>query len=129
MNQDELINSLKVQAERDFEIACSNYDNKYYHFALFLGHLVLEKLLKAKFIQVNNDIYPPIHDLVLLAKKANLNLDNTQITELREISTFNIAGRYDDYKFTFYKKSKDINYSNNWFNKIKEYRLWLILLL
>jgi len=46
--------------------------------ALFIRHLVLEKLIKAWYIKVNSKTPPFIHDLVRLAEKNNLTLDEEQ---------------------------------------------------
>lgn len=79
-----------------------------YTWSLFMGHLVLEKLLKAWHVQHIHNTPPFIHDLVRLAEKGKLPLDEEQKDFLDTISTFNIRARYDDYKMKFYKKcSKD----------------------
>lgn len=50
-------------------------------------------------------MFPITHDLEDLARKADLSLDKTQKTDLAIINTFHIAGRYDDYHLSFYKKA------------------------
>jgi len=43
-----------------------------FDWCLFLGHLVLEKALKAHYVQDNENQMPPrVHNLVKLAKKPN----------------------------------------------------------
>ena len=63
---------------------------------------------------------------MLLAEKAEIKVSSTEKEGLVEISTFNIAARYDDYKLKFYKKATK-EYSQKWFkngeklfNKFKE---------
>jgi HEPN domain-containing protein len=72
--------------------------------ALFCGHLVIEKMLKAlcaaKCVPSAN-IWG--HNLLKLAKDANYILDVTQSTELNSINSFNISARYDDKKQSFSK--------------------------
>lgn len=69
-----------------------------YSWSLFIGHLVIEKLLKACYVQ-RVDITPPfIHDLVRLSERADLTLQEEQKDILDTISTFNLQTRYDDYK-------------------------------
>ena len=49
------------------------FESKHYDWSLFIGHLVIEKLLKALFIKTNDDIdVSKIHNLVLLADRAKL---------------------------------------------------------
>ena len=93
--------------------------------ALFIGHLVLEKLLKAWFVKKIYSNNPPfIHDLVRLAEKGNLQLDGDQKDILDTISTFNIRGRYDDYKREFHKKCSNA-FTKEWVRNIKEFRKWI----
>lgn len=67
-----------------------------YSWSLFIGHLVLEKLLKACYVY-KEDITPPfIHDLVRLSEKAGLPLTEEQKDIFDTISTFNLRVRYDD---------------------------------
>lgn len=63
---------------------------------LFFAHLALEKTLKAHVCRVNNDIAPPIHNLLRLADKASLSLDVEQRDLLAEVIPFNIEGRYPE---------------------------------
>jgi len=53
------------------------------------------------------------HDLVRLAKLAKIPLDQKLISQLNEITTFNIEARYDDYKLSFYKKA-NLEYAKKW---------------
>ncbi|MBI2252373.1 MAG: HEPN domain-containing protein [Armatimonadetes bacterium] len=100
------------------------YKNKDYHWALFLGHLVLEKLLKAYYVKTI-DINPPfLHDLLRLAEKVNLILSEEQKDFLDLATTFNINSRYPDYKKAFYKKcTKKFTKEN--IEKIRKFKLWL----
>ncbi|NOX87231.1 MAG: HEPN domain-containing protein [Chlorobi bacterium] len=41
------------------------YHSKRYSWALFIGHLMIEKLLKAYFVQKNESYPPYIHNLLL----------------------------------------------------------------
>ncbi|MFQ5824769.1 MAG: HEPN domain-containing protein [bacterium] len=95
-----------------------------YHYALFIGHLVLEKVLKALFVKRVNKIPPFSHSLVLLANKADLILDDEQKEFLEIVTDFNIAARYPDQKFKFYKKCTK-EFTEPQIRKIKEYYEWL----
>ncbi len=91
------------------------YNSKDFHWSLFMGHLVIEKLLKAIYIKnTHDDNQPPrIHDLLLLAKRAKVNPSENQQDQLDMITTFNISARYPDYKYRFYKKCTSVRMSMN----------------
>lgn len=104
------------------------YDSRDYHWSLFIGHLVIEKLLKAMYIQ-NVDINPPkLHDLLRLAEKAKIKLSEEKQDILDVITTFNINARYPDYKQAFYRLC-DKAYAGLQIERIKEIRNWLLMLL
>ena len=69
-----------------------------YHWALFVGHLVIEKLLKTLFVKRFGGISPRIHDLPRLAEKCDLTLDDKMLDKLDLITRFNIGVRYPDYQ-------------------------------
>lgn len=100
------------------------YKFGHYHWSLFIGHLVIEKLLKAVFVKkLDKD---PIfsHDLLRIAEKIGIELTEDQKDNLDTITTFNISARYEDYKRDFFKKcSKE--YTTKWITIIKELRKWL----
>ncbi len=79
-------------------------DSKDFHWALFLGHLVIEKLLKAIIVRKTENHAPFSHDLRRLAKISELNFSDEHKKWLDSITSFNINARYDDYKEDFYKK-------------------------
>lgn len=97
----------------DLDTAVKLFESKKYHHCLFFVHLALEKILKAIFVSKKNEPAPFKHDLVRLAEKTELKIDNNTILQLAEISSFNIAARYDDYKFKFYKKATK-EYAKKW---------------
>jgi len=104
------------------------YDNGDYAWVLFIGHLVIEKLLKGLDQKIKKETPPYIHDLQRLADYVNLDLTEKQKSLLDDITSFNIATRYSDQKFEFYKKATN-EYATSYLNKIKELREWMKLLL
>ena len=56
------------QSDNDLPVAESLLEKGHYTWSLFIGHLVLEKLLKALYVKEHQKIAPRIHDLVKLAK-------------------------------------------------------------
>lgn len=70
--------------------------------------------------------YPPfIHDLRRLAEFAKIRLTEEQKQILDKISTFNIAGRYGDEKFQFYKRYNRKEYAQKYLKITEELILWL----
>ena len=123
-DKEELINYWLKSAESDLKVAEHLFEKGDYHYCLFLGHLVLEKTLKALYVK-NVDINPPYkHSLPLLAQKANLRLTEEQTEFFETITDFNIEARYPDKKFKFYKKCTK-EYTEKYFINIKEIHVWL----
>lgn len=100
------------------------FDLKMYSYSLFLGHLSVEKLLKALYVEKNSTNAPFTHNLYRLAQLCNLELDNDLSEKLDFITTFNIETRYDDYKKEFYNKCTK-EFAENWINNIKDISEWL----
>ncbi|MEI8087690.1 MAG: HEPN domain-containing protein [Paludibacter sp.] len=98
---------------------------KDYNWALFLGHLVIEKLLKAHYVKKHQKHPLFIHDLLRLSNKIELELTEEQEEWLDEISTFNLNTRYDNYKQEFRTRCT-LEYTTFWINKIETLRIWLI---
>lgn len=90
----------------------------------FLGHLVLEKTLKALYVK-KIDLHAPYkHSLPILAEKAGLTLSDQQEAFLEEVTDFNIEARYPDIKFSFRKRCTK-EFTETYFRKIKEFYQWL----
>ncbi len=101
------------------------FKSKDYSWALFLGHLVIEKLLKAHCVK-HNKAHPIFtHDLLRLASLSGLELSQEQEDWLDHISTFNINARYDNYKQDFYKRCTR-PYTEMWIERVEILRKWLI---
>jgi HEPN domain-containing protein len=124
MSRKELINYWIESSDIDFSTMESLYRTKHYSWSLFIGHLVIEKLLKAYYIKVLNENPPLIHNLLRLAAKSKIEMDVEDEEFFSEVTTFNINARYDDYKMEFYKKCTK-EYSTFWHRKIKEYTKWI----
>ena len=95
-----------------------------YHHALFFCHLAVEKMLKSVYVTKIGNVPPPLHNLLLLTDKAKIKLPEATLEQLREINTFNVEARYDDYKLKFYKKATK-DFSEKWFSVTKKLLLWL----
>ena len=112
-------------SSKDFEAAKSLFEKKLYPQSLFFCHLSLEKMLKAIVVKTIKDYPPYTHDLRKLAEIANIDLSLRQKKILDKIFTFNIAGRYIDVKFAFYKKYNKKEYAQKYLKITKDLLLWL----
>ncbi len=81
-------------AEHDLTAAEHMLESGDYSWSLFVGHLVLEKMLKALYVRARKEIPPRTHNLVALARSVDLNLTKEQEEFLFEIGGFNIVARY-----------------------------------
>ncbi len=113
-------------ADSDYETMKVLYNNKKNTWCLFIGHLVIEKLLKGLYAKNNpdNPIAPKIHNLILLSQKANLQVPTEIREKIQTINTFNISARYDDYKRTFDEKCTD-DYTSEQVKNVEEVLKWL----
>jgi len=98
MTQREVIRHWKKSAQRNLLTAEDMVQSGHYDWALFVGQLALEKLLKGLVVKNTNKLPPHIHDLQKLAEVANLELTDKQINDFTEITRFHIQARYDDIK-------------------------------
>jgi HEPN domain-containing protein len=108
----------------DYEAMMALYQSEKYNWALFLGHIVLEKLIKAYFVKNIGAHAPYTHDLRLLAKKSGMEIPQDMVLDLDVITGFNINARYDSFKEDFYKKCTP-EFSAAWMEKINALRLWI----
>ncbi len=128
MKKNTLIEYWVDTANRDYRTMLNLYESKDYHWSLFIGHLVIEKLLKAIYVNNIDDNPPRIHDLLRLADRAQIHTTEEQKDILDLITTFNINARYPDYNQNFYKKC-DYNFTRKNIEIIKEMRIWLLSLI
>jgi HEPN domain-containing protein len=91
-----------------------------YDWSLFIGHLALEKILKALWVKNNlSDIPPRIHNLKKIAEESNYPLSEDESILLLEINDFNLEARYPDYKFDFHTRCTK-EFADRYLGKIKE---------
>ena len=124
LDKQKIISHWIVNSDDDFDTMIALFNAKRYSWSLFLGHLVIEKLLKAYFVKVNLDYPPYMHNLLRLAKESKMDITDDLKYKLTTISAFNINARYDDYKNSFQKKCTP-GFTLDWVNKIKELRAWI----
>jgi HEPN domain-containing protein len=113
-----------TEAKEALQVAEHLMEKGDYSYALFFGHLAIEKLLKAMYVVKKKDHAPPIHNLLRLAKLSGIKVPTDKIDVLIEISAFNIEARYPDFKRIFRKKCND-EYAGKQITLIKEIFQWL----
>jgi HEPN domain-containing protein len=115
-----------ITSDKDFVTMINLFHSKDYHWSLFIGHIVIERLLKAAVVKQISDHAPFTHDLTKLAKLSGLSFSEEQLDWLDTISTFNMNARYDSYKDAFFKKCTFI-FTTEWIDKIKLLQSWIKL--
>ena len=123
-NIDNYITFWIESSDKDYKTMSDLYNTKNYHWSLFMGHLVIEKLLKAIYLKEKQQHPLLIHDLRRLAEKSGLSLNDEKINLLDSISRFNINARYDDYKQSFYKLCTP-DFTKEWIDNINKLRQWI----
>ncbi|MDD5091296.1 MAG: HEPN domain-containing protein [Candidatus Wallbacteria bacterium] len=114
-----------VEASEDNAGSMENLFNAgEYVWALFVGHLAVEKLLKAIYAAGGETEIPRSHDLLKLAVKCGLSPTESQRETLAMITLFNIEARYNDFKREFRKKCTR-DFAMEALEKIREIRRWL----
>lgn len=126
MNNIDLMKYWIESSDEDYNVMNVLYNNHKNSYSLFFGHLVIEKLLKALYSKNNKNAphAPKSHDLLYLAQKAELEIDEKKEDLLDTITRFNMNARYDDYKKAFYLKCTD-EYTKEQLENIEEVRIWL----
>jgi HEPN domain-containing protein len=113
-----------LEAEEALQVAEHLMEKGDYSYALFFGHLAVEKALKALYAAKRHDHAPPIHNLMRLAKTAGLSLHEAQQEVLLAITAFSIEARYPDINRSFRKRCTR-EYSEGQMATIKEMYQWI----
>lgn len=124
-NIEPIILHWRESSDENYATMLNLIKTKEYAWSLFLGHLVIEKLLKALYVKKLQKHPIFSHDLLRLANKIEIELPNEYDEWLDEITTFNLNARYDNYKQSF-NKLCTVEFSNEWIGKIETLRKWLI---
>ncbi|MCK4661923.1 MAG: HEPN domain-containing protein [Bacteroidales bacterium] len=124
-NTDKIVQHWIDSSEQNYSTMQNLMGSKDYSWALFVGHLVIEKLLKAIYVKNLQCHAIFTHDLLRLANKIDLNITDEQQEWLDKITTFNLNARYDNYKQNFYKLCTK-EFTDEWIIKIEKLKQWLI---
>jgi len=121
---DKVVRHWLETSDEDFQTMISLFDSKSYGWSLFLGHISIEKLLKAFYVVKNQKHAPFSHNLYRLAELNDLELNDEYADWLDKITSFNLNARYDDYKREFYSLCT-VDFTKDWIEKIKIIRSWI----
>lgn len=124
MNQKEIIDFWASEAEESLHVAQHLFEKKDYSYALFFGHLAIEKIIKEVLVKNTNQQVPRSHNLMRLAKEAQIEITEEQKRTLIRITAFNLESRYPDYKKEFRKKCT-LKFTAMELQKTKEVFIWL----
>lgn len=119
MTQTDVAEAWKKGALEALDSSDKLFEFKKFDHSLFMLHLAIEKALKATYIKLKNEAAPYTHNLVRLAEKAGIDVDEQTQKDLVEISGFNVAGRYEEYKTQLYKRATP-EYTSKWKARGKE---------
>lgn len=111
-------------ANDDFRTAKILFAPKRYQHCLFFCHLCLEKIIKTLVVRKTKQQAPYGHNLLRLSELSGIRFSQEQLDLLAEITSFNIAARYNDFKRTFYKKATG-EYTQGYLEKVKRLYQWL----
>ena len=112
-------------AAYDFETGKRLLEIKRFPYALFFGHLAIEKVLKALVVKTTKDHAPHTHSLPSLAKRAKVEIPETIIDKFAEFMEFHIESRYPGEKTDFYELCTE-EFASKKFLDIEEVYKWLI---
>jgi HEPN domain-containing protein len=121
---EKIVNHWIETSDEDFATMINLFESKSNGWALFLGHISVEKLLKGYFVSKKLKHAPFTHNLYRLAELSELELTEEQADWLDKITSFNLNARYDDYKREF-NNLCTIEFTENWIEKIKLIRIWI----
>ena len=112
-------------ANDDWNVVQHLFEKEDYSYALFLGHLTLEKILKGLYVHYRNENPPYTHRLIFLAESIPLDLNPDQLDLLEVATDFNLEARYPDEKFSF-KKRCTKEFTEKYLKNIEVMKEWLM---
>jgi len=115
----------KDSASYDIGTGKSLLEAKRFPYALFFGHLSLEKVLKALVVKSSRNHAPYTHSLILLAAKTNVQFSESILDRLAEYTNFHLESRYPAETKEFYEKCTE-EFAESKFHEIEELYQWLI---
>jgi HEPN domain-containing protein len=126
MTKEDHINYWKKEAEQNWATSQYLAQGRHNVMALFMLHLVVEKLLKAHWVKDNVDNFAPrTHDLQYLHNQTELDLPAPDYDYLAIVNQWSIDTRYPDYKNKIYAIATDA-YLQGQNDHVKRLKAWLL---
>jgi HEPN domain-containing protein len=111
-------------AAYDIAVADALYETGKYPYALFMGHLALEKILKALVVKTTRKHAPYTHSLTLLASESTIKIPQQTMKKLARFMEFHFEARYPDEQKKFYQRcTKGFTRKN--LHEMREIYIWL----
>lgn len=111
-------------ADYDIDVAEAMYEKGKYPYALFMGHLAIEKLLKALVVKNTGEHAPFSHSLPFLLEKTGLKVSQKVSKNLARFMEFHFEARYPDEQKKFYKKCTE-TFAGRRMEEVKGVYSWL----
>lgn len=111
-------------SEYDLDTGATLLRSKKFPYALFFGHLAVEKLLKALVVKRTGEHAPYSHSLGILAARTGIEIPESVMDQLAEFMEFHTEARYPDVKMEFYQKCTK-EFAQSKFREIKKVCKWL----
>ena len=124
MDVDEVVQYWVELAVADWPVVNHLFASGDYNYALFFGHLYLEKLLKALVVKATRRHAPRRHDLLLLAERADLTVSEDTRDVLARITGYSIETRNPEERLDVQKRNTQ-EYCEGEIKVIREVGQWL----
>jgi HEPN domain-containing protein len=111
-------------ADYDLETAEYMFKTGRYIYTIFMCHLALEKVLKAKVQEVTGETPPRTHNLRYLIKLSGLDLPEEMFNFLSKLSDVSVPTRYPE-DFAKLVEAYDKNVAETYLAKAKEVFQWI----
>ena len=125
MTNDEYVCYWVETAEEDYASVERLFAAGEYVWALFVGHLVIEKFLKACCARSLGQGVPRIHDLLRLADRAGLAVEPKRRRWLDRLTTLQTRIRYPDMRHDVYRIATK-EFAERYLVGVRELRQWLL---
>lgn len=118
MTRQEIIGHWKKGAQDSLDVAHMCLEAGKYEHALFAAHLAVEKILKARYIELRDEAAPYTHELHELAVGLLPALDEGKKSMLREMSRLAVRARYADHQWS--SEQATAQHATYWVEHAKE---------
>jgi HEPN domain-containing protein len=108
-------------AKDDLETAIILIEKEKFAHGLFFCHLVIEKMLKACYVNELQDFAPRSHNLIYLSELANIEFSEEQSIFMGVLMKYQLKGRYPD----FFPDIPDTDTVKSYLELTKQLKEWI----